>query len=189
MRASEPALEKIAAGDERANLPIDHAPLQHPELRSPDARFQTIRSNGVHNAVDSRGDELRTLHLVVLDVDDADTELDSAIEIVQDLELVVAAARELEHEMIGAQPIEKRHHIAPESAQHRLATVVAETEVDGLLVQDAVEHVIDRVGRPLRILRIADDARLVQLHGVGFNERQLARNTFAMSIASAGTSG
>src|SRR5439155_19521381 len=174
MFALEPALEKIAAGDERANLPIDDAPLQHTEAAVRMHIRQTIRSHDFHNVVDSRSDELRTLHLVVLDVDDADTELDSAIEIVEHLELVVAAACELEHEMIGAQPIEKRHHIPPESAQHRLATVVAETEVDGLLVQDADEHVIDRVARPLRILRIADDARFVQLHGVGFNERQLA---------------
>src|SRR5207237_4699457 len=97
-----------------------HAPLQHPEATVRMHIRQTIRSHGFHNVVDSRSDELRALHLVVLDVDDADTELDSAIEIVEDLELVVAAARELEHEMIGVQPIEKWHHIAPESAQHRL---------------------------------------------------------------------
>src|SRR5256885_10190281 len=102
---SEPALEKIAAGDERANLPIDHAPLQHPEPAVRMHILQTIRSNGFYDAVDSRRDELRTLHLVVLDVDDADTELDSAVEIVEDLELVVAAACGLEHGMIGVQPI------------------------------------------------------------------------------------
>src|SRR5207247_3201608 len=74
----EPCHEQIEGGDECSNLPIDHAPLQHPE---PAVRMhirQTIRSNGFHDAVDPRGDELRTLHLVVLDVDDADAKLDPA---------------------------------------------------------------------------------------------------------------
>ena len=69
--------------------------------------------------------------------------------------------------------IEKRHQ-APEAAQDRLAAVVAEAEVDRLLAQDAVEHVIDRLGRPRRILRIAGDARFVQLHDVGFDQLELA---------------
>src|SRR5207237_10292273 len=112
MFALEPALEKIAAGDERANLPVDHAPLQHPEAAVRMHIRQTIRSHGFRNVVDSRSDELRTLHLVVLDVDDADTELDSAIEIVEYLELVLAAARELEHVLIGVQQFENRHDVA-----------------------------------------------------------------------------
>ena len=72
------------------------------------------------------------------------------------------------------QRVEQRDQIAPEPAQHRLSAVVAEADVDRLLVDDAVEHVIDRVHRPGRVLRVLGDARLVQLHRVRLDQFELA---------------
>ena len=71
------------------------------------------------------------------------------------VQLVVAAPRELQDEMIGAQRVEERDQVAPETAQHRLAAVVAEADVHRLLVQHPVQDVVDRLGRPLRVLRKA----------------------------------
>src|SRR5206468_1465238 len=88
--------------------------------------------------------------------------------------LVVAAPRELEHEVIGVQRVEERDQIAPEPAQRRLSTVVAKADVDRLLVDDAVEHVIDGLNRPRRVLRVLGDARLVQLHRIRLDQFELA---------------
>ena len=71
------------------------------------------------------------------------------IEVAEHLQLVVAAPRELQDEMIGAQRVQEGDQVAPETAQHRLAAVVAEADVHRLLVQDPVEDVVDRLGRPL----------------------------------------
>ena len=76
--------------------------------------------------------------------------------------------------MIGTQRIQEGNQVAPEAAEHRLPTVVAEADVHGAFVQDAVQHMIDRFRGPRRILRIPCDAGFIQLYGIGFNGFQLA---------------
>src|SRR4029077_13081527 len=93
---SQAVLEEIAAGDERTNLPVDHGALQHPEPAVGMDVLEAFRSDGLDDPLDARRDQLRALDLVVLDVDDADPEREPRIEIVEHLELVVAAPRELE---------------------------------------------------------------------------------------------
>jgi hypothetical protein len=135
--------------------------------------LQPLGAQRLHDALDARRDRLGALDLVVFDVDDPDPETDRGIEIREHLELVVAAPRELEYEVIGVQPVEQRDQIAPEPAQRRLSTVVAEADVDRLLVDDAVEQVIDGIHCPRRVLRALGDACLVQLHHVGLDQLEL----------------
>src|SRR5437867_6005976 len=169
----QPAFEEIPALDQRANLAVDDAALQHPEAAIGMDVPQAI-SHGLDDALDARRDQLRTLDLVVFDVDHANPEADPRIEVAEDFQLVISSAREFEHEMIGAQGIQERNQVSPEASQHRLAAVVAEADVNGPLVHDAVQDVIDRVRRPARVLRVPGNAGLVELHGVGFDELELS---------------
>src|SRR5204863_3775207 len=109
---------------ERANLAVDDAPLQHPEAAVGVDVLQPALADRLHDVLDALGDELRTFDLVVLDVNHADAQADLWIEIRKDLELVVAAARELQHEMIGPQRVEEGDQVAPEAGEHRLPAVI-----------------------------------------------------------------
>jgi len=75
--------------------------------------------------------------------------------------------------LVGAQGIEKRHKVAPETPQHRLAAVISETDMNPFLVQDAIEDVVDRLGGLGGVLGITDDAGFIQLHDVGFDQFEL----------------
>src|SRR6185295_8452752 len=85
---SEPALEQVAPFDERANLAIDNAALQHPEPAVRMDVLQTVGPDRLDDPLDAGRDEIGALDLVVLDVHDADAEADSSIEIGEDVELL-----------------------------------------------------------------------------------------------------
>ncbi len=130
-------------------------------------------AHGFDDLLDARGYKIRRLDLVVLDVDDADGQADLRIKLLEQLQLFVAAARELEYEMVGVQRVQKGDQVAPEPLQHRLPAVVAETDVHRPLVRNAVQDMVDRLDGPGRVLRVAGDARLVELHGVGIDQLEL----------------
>src|ERR1700733_5370912 len=98
---------------------------------------QAFRAEGFDDGLDAGSDEFGALHLVIFDVNDADTKADFRIEISQHLKLVITAAGEFEHQVIGAKRIQKRDEVAPEAAQHRLTSEIAETDMHRTLVQDA----------------------------------------------------
>src|SRR4029450_8395904 len=89
------------------------------------------------------------------------------------MELFVTASRELQHKMIGAKAIKKRHEIAPEAPQHRLTTIVAEADMHRFFVQNAIERVIDGLRGPSFVLWVPCNRCLVQLDDVGLDEFQL----------------
>ena len=134
---------------------------------------QALRTQCLHDFFDAQGDQLRALDFVVLDVHEADAQGDLRIEIGEDVKFVIAAPRKFQHQVVGVQRIEKRNQITPEATQHRLSAVVAEADVHRAFVEDAVEHVVDRIGGPGRILRIAGDTGFVELNSVGFHEFNL----------------
>src|SRR5262249_44364005 len=153
----QPPLEQVSAFDQAAHLAIHYAPLQHPESAIGVDVAQPLFAHRFRDLLDARSHKFGSFNFVVFDVDHSNAEPDRRIQILERFQLVIAAASELQHQVIAFERIQKRNQIPPESAQHRLAAVISKADVDSALVQHAVEYVIDRFGSPRCILWRADD--------------------------------
>src|SRR5215470_9682309 len=124
-------LEQITSFDQGAHLAVGDAPVEHPEAAVRVNIFEPALACLPDNRFDAGGDELRAFDFVVLDVYDSDAEADVRIEVAKHFQLVVAPPRKLEHKMIGAQFVQKRDQVAPESPLDGLPAVIAEADVYG----------------------------------------------------------
>src|SRR5208337_3340904 len=105
------AFIEISAGDERAHFGIGNGAMEHPEATIGMDVVDAIGAEHSGGALDALRDDLGSLDGIVFDVDDADAETDAAVEIAEGFELVVAAARELEHQMAGIELVEEGHEV------------------------------------------------------------------------------
>src|SRR3984893_10614744 len=140
---SGPTFKQISSLDQGVHLTVHHAPLQHPEAAIGMNISEPLWPQGLHDILDARCHQVRAFHFVVLDIDQTDSESDLRIEIGKDGQLVIASSRKLQDQMIRAQRIQERNQIAPETTHHGLSAKVAETDMDSLLVQNPVHHVVD----------------------------------------------
>jgi len=108
-------------------------------------------------------DHVGALHFVVLDVYDADPKSDPLAQVGEDLQLIIAAAGELQHEVVDVQVVEEAKQAGPETALDTLAAVVAEAEVQRAFAAGAVEHMVDRLVCPDGVLWVAGEIGLVHL--------------------------
>src|ERR1700680_1913658 len=146
------ALEQISPFHQSAQLPVHHAALQHPETAVGMVVTQSIRPQFLYDSLNTRSDELGTFDFVVLDVSYPDSQVNFGVEIRKHGQLVITPAGKLQNEMVGVQRVQERDQIAPKTSQHGLSTVIPKADVDRSFVQDAIQHAIDRVGRPGSIL-------------------------------------
>src|SRR5439155_19639531 len=133
---------------------IGDAALYHPVPAIGMDVAHAFRSKGLRRVLQTARNQLRGLDRVVLDIDDSQAEPDAWIEITKCFELIVAAARKLEDQMMDLEAIEKRHQIFPEPFLHRLAAIIAEADMHGALAANASEHVIDGRKRPFTVFRV-----------------------------------
>ena len=162
--------------------------VQHPESAVRVDVGEAPRAQRPDHSLDARRDEIGRFHLVVFDVDHADTEADFRIQIGEDIQLVVTSPGKFEDQVVGPESVQQRNQIPPESAQHRLSAIIAKTNMYRLLVQNAVENAVDGIDGPRRILRRIDDTGLVELYGIRFDDLQLLRSMSAISMARSATS-
>src|SRR5215510_5106183 len=162
-------LEQITSFDQGAHLSVGDAPVEHPEAAVRVNIFEPAIAGLPDNRFYAGGDELRAFDFVVLDVYDSDAEADVRIEVAKHFQLIVAPPRKFEHEVIGAQFVQKGDEVAPEPPLGGLPAVVAEADVYGGLIGHAVERMVDRLGRPAGVLGVSGDVGLVQLDHVGLD--------------------
>src|SRR5207245_6302311 len=138
--ACRPALEQVAAGDERVNLGVCDRPGEHPEAA---VRVNVGDAFGaaqdVRSGLDPVCDFVRLFDHGGLDVDHAHPQLQLRIDVAQDLEVAIAGTRELQHHVVDTQQVDNLHQPRPAACLDALAAVVAETQMDGRLVRDRVE--------------------------------------------------
>ena len=117
-------------------------------------------------AIDGRGDLVRGLDVVDLDVDHPDADADIGAQVRERLEIRWRPVRQLEDQVIGVQLVQERDERPPGAGLDRLPAVVAEAEMHGPGPGHRVEHAIDRRGGEGRVGGIAGDVGLVHLNAV-----------------------
>src|SRR5437667_4388583 len=168
-----PAFKQIPPLDQYTQLLLGHAAMEHPEAAIGMNVAQPSFAEGPHDLFDPARDQRRFFNFVVLDVDNADPQADLRVEFEQIGQRPVATAGEFENEVIGMQGIEKGDQVAPETFLYCLPPVIAEADMDCFLCPDSIEHMVDRLGRPLPVLRMPADVRLVQLNDRGVDRFEL----------------
>ena len=140
----------------------------------------------VNSVLNAPGDFVRALHFVVLDVDHPDPQGDTLAQVGEDLQLIIAAAGELQHQVVHVQVVEEAEQAGPEAALDALAAVVAEAEMQRAFTARAVEHMVDRLIRPGGVLRVAGQIGLVDLEDGRVNGLDLAAQHFSDGHGQAG---
>ena len=123
--------------------------------------------------LDAGGDEAGALDHRRLDVDDAEAEADSRVDLPEVGELAVAAVGELEQHVVAAQVAEVVDELIPAPLLDRLAAVVAEAEVHRRRPGNRVEDAVDSLECPLPLPWMPRKVGLVHLDHVGVDLRHL----------------
>ncbi len=156
----------VATEDERLHLAIGDGALEHPKATVGVHPAHTTFADFLFDRFDARGNFIGSLDVVYLDVDDADAEGDFLVDLLERVEVALGAMGHFKHEVIAVQGVEELDEFLPIARLDRLATVVAEAEVDralGALV-DFVEDDIHGRGGEGSIIGIAGDVGLINLH-------------------------
>src|SRR5262245_46649672 len=112
-----------------------------------------IAAENLDGVLDPPGDAVSRFDFVVFDVDHAQTEADRWLEIVKDIQFVIASSREFQQQVIAFQGIEKRQKIAEEALLNRLTAVVAKAQVNAFFMAGAAEDAVDAGGGNFSVLR------------------------------------
>src|SRR5687768_14151489 len=128
----------------------------------------------VQRAADAVGDEPCRLDVVRLDVHHTHGQRERHLEFLEQLQVVLAAARELERQRLHVRVEDLRKQIPVRALERRLAVAVAVTDVQGDVRAHAVNECVDRLDRPRQILGKARIVRFVDLQ---------VRDAFAHQLA------
>ena len=121
------------------------------------------------------GDDAGRFDVVALDVDDPETQRERQPELVEQLQVLVAAPRELERDRMHLRFRDRRKQIAVAAFPRRLSVSVAVTDVQRESRVDRIHHRVDRAHRPRQIFREAGIVRLVDLQIRHARPRELAQ--------------
>src|SRR5262245_22446255 len=117
--------------------------------------FDPPRAKNLVGSLDRPGDRFSGFNLGALDVDHAEPKSDFWAKVLEYLQLLGRTVRILHDDMIDMKAVEIIHQLTPMPFLHRLAAVVAETEVDGGRGPDGSQHAVDRCRGPLPLLGMA----------------------------------
>jgi hypothetical protein len=145
---------------------IGDAALEHPEAAIGMDELHAAGTELLFGGLDAAGDLVGGFDVVHLDVHDTETDADFRIEVLQGIEIGRRTMRELQHEVVGMQRVQKADQRGPFAFLDGLAAVVAEAEVDGFAAFDGIEHAIDARSGDGRIGGIAGDVGFIDLHAV-----------------------
>ena len=109
---------------------------------------------------------IRRFNVIHLDVDNADTNRDLLVDILQRFEVIGGTMRKLEDNMVRVQPVQKIEQCRPMPFLNRLSAVIAKAQMHRPLYIDRVQHPIDRLRRQRSILRIAGNVGFVYLNAL-----------------------
>ena len=134
-----------------------------------------IRRHELDRLADALGHHFRGLHLVGLHVDDPEPERERRRELAEERHVVLAAARELERELLHARLQHRGKEIPVSPLPRRLAVPVAVADVQPDARADALHQHVERADRPRQIFGEPRVIRLVDLQLGCAGLRQLAQ--------------
>ncbi len=106
---------------------------------------ETLGRHDLECPADAVGDEGGRFDLLRLDVDDAEAERERRLEFLEELEVFLAAARELERQGVDLGLEDRREQIPVAAFERRLAVAVAVADVQRDVGVDALDGRVDRL--------------------------------------------